>query len=126
MRFIAVVFLSLALLCTSHNVLADMTVNLDWEMANRYNNLTASVDGEVGQGFGVKLGVGAAGSMGGPENFATRVTEFGGRYSVGSFKVFGGLISHSVGRAKIHPTFLAPNTSAFPNVGYEISGMNWS
>lgn len=126
MRFIAVVFLSLALLCMPQTVLADMTVNLDWEMANRYNDLTVSVDGEVGQGFGVKLGVGAAGSMEGPENFATRVTEFGGSYSIGTFKVFGGLISHSVGRAKIHPTFLAPNTSAFPNVGYEISGKNWS
>jgi hypothetical protein len=126
MRVVTAVLTVLALLCLPTVAWADMSVGLDWEMRNRQNILSVWVDGELGNGFAINLGVGAEGSMEGPDKFTTRVDEVGGSYSIGAFKLFGGLINHSLGTAKEHPTFLGPNSPAFLNVGYEVSGDKWT
>jgi hypothetical protein len=126
MRTTITVVLALIVFCSSALVSAEMTVGLDWEMINRENTIAAWVDGELGGGFGIKLGVGASGSMEGPDEFTTFVEEFGGSYSIGAFTVFGGLLRHSFGRAQVHPTFLGAQGPAFPNVGYAVEGANWS
>ena len=75
MRVVTAVLTVLALLCLPTVAWADMSVGLDWEMRNRQNILSVWVDGELGNGFAINLGVGAEGSMEGPDKFTTRVDE---------------------------------------------------
>lgn len=126
MRIFAAVFAALALLCAPFSAAADLTAGVEWEMINRQNVLSTWVEGELGSGFSINLAAAAEGSMEGPEKFETRVEELGGSFQSGSVKVFGGLLGHSLGTAKVHPIFLGPSSPAFLSVGYEVSGANWT
>ena len=105
--------------------LAEVAMETVWEMHSGRNEVATSVHVDHNR-FGLDLGVRAIGEMTGANSLQLSVEELGLSYRADRLDVFGGLLRHNIGQARLNQVFLSDSSPAFPSIGYAIGGDTWS